>query len=76
MKHNYNFQTLLLGNSLLIIGCGMFSITPISLEVPHLLYGSQVIAGFGAGLTFCCTTMIISLNAEFRDHALGQGLLA
>jgi hypothetical protein len=76
MKKNHNFRTLLVGNGLLLVGCGMFSITPISLAVPHLLYGSQVIAGFGAGLTFCCTTMTISLNTEFRDHALAQRLLA
>lgn len=76
MKKNHTFPTIILGNSLILIGCGLYSITPISLSVPPLLYGSQVITGFGAGLTFCCTTMIISLNASFQDHALGQGLIA
>lgn len=76
MKKNYNFITIIVGNSLLLAGCAMFSVTPTSLSVPHILYGSQVVAGFGAGLTFCCTVMIISLNADFQDHALGQGLIA
>lgn len=76
MKKNYTFPTIILGNSLVLIGCGMYSITPISFDVPKLLYCSQVVTGFGAGLTFCCTTMIISLNADFKDHALGQGLIA
>lgn len=76
MKNNYTFPTIILGNSLILIGCGMYSITPLTLSVPNLLYASQVVTGFGAGLTFCCTTMIISLNASFKDHALGQGLIA
>lgn len=76
MKNNYSFATIILGNSLILIGSGMYSITPVSIEVPKLLFGSQVVTGFGAGLTFCCTTMITSLNAEFQDHALAQGLIA
>jgi hypothetical protein len=76
MKKNYTFYTLLTGNTLLVIGSALYSITPVSFKVPHILYGSQVISGFGAGLCFCCTTMVISLNAEFRDHALAQGLIA
>lgn len=65
-----------MGNSLLLVGCGLFSITPDSFDVPHILYASQVIAGFGAGITFTVTTFLISLNADFEDHALGQGLIA
>nr|POE90701.1 efflux pump mlce [Quercus suber] len=76
MQKNFTFYTILAGNALILIGAGIYSVTPISLKVPHVLYGSQVIAGLGCGLTFCCTTMIISLTAEFQDHALGQGLVA
>lgn len=65
-----------MGNSLLLIGCGLFSITPVSFDVPNILYASQVIAGFGAGVSLTVTTFLISLNAEFHDHALGQGLIA
>jgi hypothetical protein len=64
------------GNSLLLVGCGLFSFTPDSFNVPRILYASQVISGFGAGMTFTVTTFLMSLNADFEDHAIGQGLIA
>lgn len=76
MKNNYTWITMMLGNSLLLVGCGLFTATPSSIEVPHVMYAAQVIAGFGSGMTLTCTTMIVSLNTEFKDHALGQGLIS
>jgi hypothetical protein len=64
------------GNSLLLVGCGLFSFTPDSFDVPRILYASQIIAGFGAGMMFTVTTFLMSLNADFEDHAIGQGLIA
>lgn len=60
----------------MLVGCGLFSITPDSFNVPQILYASQVVAGFGAGVSLTVTTFLISLNADFQDHAIGQGLIA
>lgn len=76
MKRNNTFGTLVLGNVICLIGSALLSTTPVSLDVPKILYGYQVISGFGAGLIFCCSTIMISLNAEFRDHAIAQGINA
>nr|POE63654.1 hypothetical protein CFP56_04557 [Quercus suber] len=76
IQRNFTFYTILVWNALILIGAGIHSVTPILFKIPHVLYGSQVVTGLGCGLTFCCTTMIISLTVEFQDHTIGQGLVA
>jgi hypothetical protein len=70
------FATNLVGHILVLIAGGLFSILPASLEVSTICYVAQVIGGFGAGMIFTVTVYMVSLHAEFKDHAVGQGLIA
>ena len=62
MKRNNTFLTLLLGNIFAIVGSALLSITPISLDVPHALYGYKVVAGH------------FQYHAAERAHRLNPGL--
>jgi hypothetical protein len=75
-KKNNLFATNLVGHALVIIAGGLFSILPSTLEISAICYVAQIIGGFGAGMVFTVTVYMVSLHAEFRDHAVGQGLIA
>lgn len=49
-KRNRLFETLVAGNILLLIACGLFSILPAAFAVSRLCYAAQILGGFGAGM--------------------------
>ena len=50
-----------------LLGSGLLYSVGFSHGVPNKLYGFEVLIGFGFGLTFVSTTVMIKLHAEERD---------
>ncbi|KAL9622620.1 MAG: hypothetical protein Q9160_003117 [Pyrenula sp. 1 TL-2023] len=75
-KSNLSFYTLTAGSMFALLGSGLLYSVGFSHSVPNTLYGFEVLIGFGFGLTFVSTTVMIKLHAQERDAAPAQGLMA
>jgi hypothetical protein len=65
--------TILLGSCLQVIGFALLGTLPLSLDIPHQMYGYEIIAGFGVGMNFAFLFLIIPQTAEPRDQAVAMG---
>lgn len=63
---NYIFETLFVGSSFMLLGCGLLTTLSNSLDTAKLL-GFLVFVGFGFGLTICASTMLSTIEVPIRD---------
>lgn len=66
-KKNQTFWTLNAASILMLVGCGIMSILPPTVDVAAKQWGFEVILGFGIGMNLSTATLLTSLNAEFQD---------
>lgn len=69
-KVNRTFHTFVVGTALVTIGTGLLSTVSPSLEVDKKIYGFEVIAGFGVGLTFSTVSLMTTKETEAEDHGM------
>lgn len=69
-KVNRTFHTFVVGTALVNIGTGLLSTVSHSLEVDKKIYGFEVIAGFGVGLTFSTVSLMTTKETEAEDHGM------
>ncbi|KAK4154959.1 MFS general substrate transporter [Chaetomidium leptoderma] len=75
-KENRTFWTLNAASIFMLVGCGIMSILPDTVDVAAKQWGFEVILGFGIGMNLSTATLLTSLNADFQDFAIAQGLVA
>ncbi|KAK7696931.1 hypothetical protein SLS64_014060 [Diaporthe eres] len=75
-KVNRTFHTFVTGTALVTLGVGLLSTVSSSLEVDKKIYGFEVIAGFGIGLTFSTVSLMTTKETEVEDHAVAQGIVS
>ncbi|KAL1845789.1 hypothetical protein Daus18300_014447 [Diaporthe australafricana] len=75
-KVNRTFHTFVAGTGLVTLGVGLLSTISHGLEVDKKLYGFEVIAGFGIGLTFSTVSLMTTKETEAQDHAVAQGIVS
>ncbi|KAF5984660.1 major facilitator family transporter [Fusarium bulbicola] len=72
---NYTFESLVLGSSVMTIGCGL--LTSLSHEPNDAkLLGYMAFCGLGFGLTVASSTMLSTVEVPIRDYAPAQGILS
>ncbi|KAG5817309.1 hypothetical protein H9Q74_002265 [Fusarium xylarioides] len=72
---NYTFESLVLGSSVMTIGCGL--LTSLSHEPNDAkLLGYMTFCGLGFGLTVASSTMLSTVEVPIRDYAPAQGILS
>ncbi|KAF5693401.1 major facilitator family transporter [Fusarium denticulatum] len=72
---NYTFESLVLGSSVMTIGCGL--LTSLSHEPNDAkLLGYMSFCGLGFGLTVASSTMLSTVEVPIRDYAPAQGILS
>lgn len=69
-KANLSFYTLTAGSMFALLGSGLLYSVGFSHSVPNKLYGFEILIGFGFGLTFVSTTVMIKLHAQERDAGM------
>lgn len=69
-KVNRTFHTFVTGTALVTLGVGLLSTVSSSLEVDKKIYGFEVIAGFGIGLTFSTVSLMTTKETEVEDHGM------
>lgn len=75
-KQNRTFYTFVVAACFNILGSGLLSTISSSTTIEKKVYGFQVLLGIGMGMTFSSAGILISLNVDFRDHAVAQGIIA
>lgn len=68
--------TSIVGSALMAIGTGLLSTLENTPEVPKALYGYQVFAGLGFGLTVSSASMLANFECELEHHAVAQGIVS
>lgn len=71
-KVNRTFHTFVTGTALVTLGVGLLSTVSSSLEVDKKIYGFEVIAGFGIGLTFSSVSLMTTKETEVEDHGMSS----
>ncbi|KAF5636657.1 multidrug resistance 3 [Fusarium sp. NRRL 52700] len=72
---NYTFESLVLGSSVMTIGCGL--LTSLAHEANDAkLLGYMTFCGLGFGVTVASSTMLSSVEVPIRDYAPAQGILS
>lgn len=69
-KVNRTFHTFVTGTALVTLGVGLLSTVSSNLEVDKKIYGFEVIAGFGIGLTFSTVSLMTTKETEVEDHGM------
>ncbi|KAF5864307.1 hypothetical protein ETB97_008085 [Aspergillus alliaceus] len=75
-KKNNTFWTLNLASIFMLIGSALLSTLPESVEPVAKQYGFEVILGLGLGLSLSTITFLTSMQVDFEDHAVAQGIVA
>lgn len=75
-KKHGTFFSLLAAGCLTTIGAGLFSTLGSGLSVQGKCYGFQFIFGLGVGLTFSGISVMTSVIASVKYHAVAQGIVA
>ncbi|KAH6636358.1 hypothetical protein F5144DRAFT_619703 [Chaetomium tenue] len=75
-KQNRTFWSLNAASIFMLLGCGIMSTLPDTVDVAARQWGFEAILGFGIGMNLSTATLIPSLNADFQDYAIAQGLVA
>ncbi|MCJ1247064.1 hypothetical protein MMC30_004275 [Trapelia coarctata] len=75
-KKDHTFATLLTGNCLMTIGCGLLSTLSTDLHHEARAYAFQIFIGLGFGLTVSTVSLLATVESERKDHAVAQGIVA
>jgi MFS family permease len=75
-KRNNTFPVNVIGATLMLIGTAALSTLDNVVVTQARAYGLQVFVGFGFGLTVSNSSLLANLQAEFRDTAVAQGIIA
>ncbi|KAF1968563.1 MFS multidrug transporter-like protein [Bimuria novae-zelandiae CBS 107.79] len=75
-KKNNTFPVMMTGAVLMLIGTATLSTLDSVNHTQAKAYGLQVFVGLGFGLTVSTSSMIASVESEFRDNAVAQGIVA
>ncbi|GFF35577.1 hypothetical protein IFM46972_04597 [Aspergillus udagawae] len=75
-QRNNTFWTLNLASIFMLVGSALLSTLPDSVDPVPKQYGFEAILGFGLGLSLSTMTFLTSMQVEFEDHAVGQGVVA
>jgi len=66
-KENRTFWTLNVASGLMLVGSGVMAMVPGTVEVASRQWGFEVLLGLGVGMNLSTSTLLTSLNSEFRD---------
>lgn len=58
---------LLIGSCLQVTGFALLGTLPRSIDIPHQIYGFEILAGFGCGMNFTPLFLIIPQTVDPRD---------
>ncbi|KAI5457203.1 major facilitator superfamily domain-containing protein [Mariannaea sp. PMI_226] len=72
---NYVFECLLIGSSLMVIGCGLLTTLSHELDTAKLL-GFITFCGMGFGLTISSSTMLAAIEVPIHNYAPAQGIMS
>ncbi|KAF4438994.1 hypothetical protein F53441_12676 [Fusarium austroafricanum] len=72
---NYTFESLLVGSSVMTLGCGLLISLSHESDDAKLL-GYMTFCGLGFGLTVASSTMLSTVEVPIRDYAPAQGILS
>lgn len=75
-KKDRSFFSFVAAGCLITIGTGLFSTLGSGLSVENKCYGFQVLVGLGVGLTFSGISIMTSMEAPVKYHAVAQGIVA
>ncbi|RAH64464.1 uncharacterized protein BO66DRAFT_443961 [Aspergillus aculeatinus CBS 121060] len=75
-KRNNAFWTLNLASVFMIIGSASLSTLTDSVDLVPRQWGLEAILGFGIGLSLSTMTFLTTMQVEFQDHAVAQGIVA
>jgi uncharacterized membrane protein YfcA len=69
-KQNRSFYTLIGGSAFMMLGAGLIFSMDSDQTAPPRLYGYEVLLGFGIGLIFSSTTVVVKLYASLEDAGM------
>lgn len=75
-KKDRTFYSFAAAGCLITIGAGLFSTLDSGLSVENKCYGFQVVVGLGVGLTISGISIMTSMEAPSKFHAVAQGMVA
>lgn len=75
-KRNNAFPIMIVGAVFMLVGTAALSTLENVVATQARAYGLQAFVGFGFGLTVSNSSLIAGLEAEFRDTAVAQGIIA
>jgi MFS family permease len=75
-KRNNIFTVNVVGAAAMLIGTAAFSTLDNLVAMQARAYGLQVLVGFGYGLTVSNCSLLAAIEAEMRDTAVAQGIIA
>ncbi|KAH6677569.1 major facilitator superfamily domain-containing protein [Halenospora varia] len=75
-KKNLTFYTMTIAMIFVTVGSGLLSTLPSDGHETKAIYGYEVILGIGLGMSVSTATFMTSMEVEFVDHAVAQGLVA
>ncbi|KAI3055433.1 hypothetical protein CBS147352_2886 [Aspergillus niger] len=75
-KRNNAFWTLNLASIFMVIGSASLSTLTDSVDPAPRQWGLEAILGFGIGLSLSTITFLTTMQVEFQDHAVAQGIVA
>jgi hypothetical protein len=75
-KKNNTFPINVMGAALMLVGTAALSTLDNFKATQARSYGLQVFVGFGFGLTVSNASLLAALEAELRDTAVAQGIIA
>ncbi|KAH8880614.1 major facilitator superfamily transporter [Thozetella sp. PMI_491] len=75
-KTNRQFESLVAAALLMILGCGLETMSSSDLAVDARTLGFMVFIGLGFGLSATASTMLASFESTVHEHASGQAILS
>jgi hypothetical protein len=75
-KKNNTFPINVIGAAFMLVGTAALSTLDNVMATQARAYGLQVFVGFGFGLTVSNSSLLAGLEAELRDTAVAQGIMA
>ncbi|KAL2814051.1 major facilitator superfamily domain-containing protein [Aspergillus granulosus] len=75
-KRNNAFWTLNLASVFMLIGSASLSTLTDAVDPVPRQWGLEAVLGFGIGLSLSTMTFLTTMQVEFQDHAVAQGIVA